>query len=164
MSLSWNICVDLVEDVKTSFNINWYKSEIKLSITWERRCEGVMFSNFSHHPALGIASAGTVLQIASTHCNENVVKMLLDAGADVNAQGGEYGNALQAALYRDNEKVVKKLLSAGADVNAQGGKYGSILRAASYGGDEVLKLLLDADVLILKEKRSLERWGLKAPL
>jgi len=25
------------------------------------------------------------------------VQMLLDAGADVNAQGGEYGNVLQAA-------------------------------------------------------------------
>ncbi|KAI1584776.1 ankyrin repeat domain containing protein [Pyrenophora tritici-repentis] len=47
--------------------------------------------------------------------------MLLDAGADVNAQGGDYGNALQAASAEGHEQVVKMLLDAGADVNAQGG-------------------------------------------
>ena len=31
--------------------------------------------------------------------HEKVVQMLLDARADVNAQGGYYGNALQAASY-----------------------------------------------------------------
>ena len=28
-----------------------------------------------------------------------MVQMLLDKGADIDAQGGEYGNALQAASY-----------------------------------------------------------------
>ena len=65
-----------------------------------------------------------------------VVKMLLDAGADVNAQGGEYGNALQTASSRGHEAVVKLLLENGADVNAQGGEYGNALQAASQGGHE----------------------------
>jgi hypothetical protein len=42
-----------------------------------------------------------------------VVKMLLDKGADVNAQGGDYGNALQAASdrgHRGHEAVVKMLV------------------------------------------------------
>jgi hypothetical protein len=43
-----------------------------------------------------------------------VVQILMDAGADVNAQGGEYGNALQAASVWDREKVVQTLLAAGA--------------------------------------------------
>ncbi|OWY52202.1 HET-like protein [Alternaria alternata] len=43
-----------------------------------------------------------------------VAKLLLDKGADVNAQGGEYGNALQAASARGDEQVVKTLLNAGA--------------------------------------------------
>jgi ankyrin repeat protein len=43
-----------------------------------------------------------------------VVKILLNKGADVNAQGREYGNALQAALSRGYEQVVKILLNAGA--------------------------------------------------
>jgi ankyrin repeat protein len=46
------------------------------------------------------------------------VQMLLDAGADVNAQGGYCGNALQAASWGGHEEVVQMLLAAGADVNA----------------------------------------------
>ncbi|ORY09452.1 hypothetical protein BCR34DRAFT_516475, partial [Clohesyomyces aquaticus] len=60
-------------------------------------------------------------QAALVKGNEQVVKLLLDKGADVNAQGGRYGNALQAALVKGNEQVVKLLLDKGADVNAQGG-------------------------------------------
>lgn len=44
--------------------------------------------------------------------------MLLDKGADVNAQGSNYGNALQAALSRGYKTVVQMLLDKGADINA----------------------------------------------
>ena len=44
--------------------------------------------------------------------------MLMDAGADVNAQGGHDGNALQAASFTGDGEVVKILMDAGADVNA----------------------------------------------
>jgi ankyrin repeat protein len=40
--------------------------------------------------------------------------LLLDKGADINAQGGRYGNALQAASEGGQEQVVKMLLGAGA--------------------------------------------------
>jgi ankyrin repeat protein len=74
-----------------------------------------------------------------------VTRLLLDKDADVNAQGGEYGNALHAASYRGHEQVVKMLLDAGAEVNAQGGHYGNALHAASEGGHkQVVKMLLDA--------------------
>jgi ankyrin repeat protein len=53
--------------------------------------------------------------------------MLLDAGADVNAQGEQYGNALQAASELGHEKIVQMLLDARADVNAQGGRYSNAL-------------------------------------
>ena len=37
--------------------------------------------------------------------------MLMDAGADVNAQGGVYDNALQAASSRGHEKIVEMLIA-----------------------------------------------------
>ena len=82
---------------------------------------------------------------ASYNGHEQTVKLLLDAGADVNAQGGFYGNALQAASYNGHDQTVKLLLDAGADVNVQGGSYGNALQAASYNSHEqTVKLLLDA--------------------
>ncbi|ERF68928.1 hypothetical protein EPUS_09418 [Endocarpon pusillum Z07020] len=73
-----------------------------------------------------------------------MVQMLLEKGAEVNAQGGKYGNALQAASNRGHEKVVQMLLDKGAEVNAQGGYYGNALYEASNGGHEkVVRILLD---------------------
>jgi hypothetical protein len=91
----------------------------------------------------------TLLYLAAEHGHQRMVKLLLDKGADVNAQGGDYGNALQAASKGGREQIVKLLLDKGADVNAQGRRYGNALQAASKGGHEqVVKLLLDkgADV------------------
>ncbi|KAJ5665326.1 NACHT nucleoside triphosphatase [Penicillium maclennaniae] len=65
---------------------------------------------------------GNALQVASIYGYEKVVKVLLDRGADVNAQGGYYGNALQAASIHGHEKVVQVLLDRGADVNAESGE------------------------------------------
>ena len=47
------------------------------------------------------------------------VTKLLDHGADINAQGGKYGNALQAAASRGDEARVRLLLDRGADCNVQ---------------------------------------------
>jgi ankyrin repeat protein len=75
---------------------------------------------------------------------QKTVELLLEKNADVNEQGGEYGNALQAASSRGHELVVKRLLEKNADVNAQGGSYCNALQAASHGGHEqVVKLLLE---------------------
>ena len=80
---------------------------------------------------------------------ELVQNVLFDKRADVNAQGGYYGNALQAASWMGRVAVVALLLEKGADVNAQGGYYGNALLAASSRGIEaVVALLLEkgADV------------------
>ena len=51
------------------------------------------------------------------------MKLLLENGAGVDVEGGEYGNVLQAASYGGNEAIVKLLLENGAGVNAEGGHF-----------------------------------------
>jgi ankyrin repeat domain-containing protein 50 len=89
-------------------------------------------------------SGQTALILGSQFGYEKVVQMLLDQGAEANAQGGHYGNALQAVSAGGREKVVQMLLDQGAEVNAQGGVYDNALRAASAGGhEEVVQMLLN---------------------
>jgi Protein kinase domain/Ankyrin repeats (3 copies) len=64
---------------------------------------------------------GGALQIAACYGDIEGVKLLLEEGANVNAQGGYFGNALQAALLSPENldlDVISLLLEAGADVNA----------------------------------------------
>ncbi|KAH6666209.1 hypothetical protein B0J14DRAFT_199342 [Halenospora varia] len=70
------------------------------------------------------------------------LRLLLEEGANVNAQGGDYGNSLQAASARGHKAIVALLLEKGADVNAQGGHYGNALQAASAGGHKAIVALL----------------------
>jgi ankyrin repeat protein len=91
----------------------------------------------------------TPLYVAVEKGNISVVKLLVKKGADVNAQGGHYGNALYAAAIQGNKEVVELLVNKGADVNAQGGHYGNALYAAVIQGHkEVVELLVNkgADV------------------
>ena len=54
------------------------------------------------------------MQAASFRGHQQIVKMLLDAGADVNAQGGLYGSALQAALSQNHQDIAQILRDHGA--------------------------------------------------
>ncbi|KAL9632949.1 MAG: hypothetical protein Q9164_004994 [Protoblastenia rupestris] len=111
---------------------------------------------------------GTTLHAASAGGHKKIVEILLEKGADINAQGGYYGNALQAASFRGHEQIpdidaqgryhgnalqaaslggheqiVQLLLQKGADINAQSGNYSNALQAASYKGHEqIVQLLL----------------------
>ena len=81
---------------------------------------------------------------------KSVVQLLLDNGADVNAEGGFFGSALQAAFITSAlTDVVCLLIDNGADVNRQSGETGTPLVAACRTGSEAaVKVLLDrnADV------------------
>ena len=73
------------------------------------------------------------------------MKLLLSAGADVNAQGGDYGNALDAAIIKGRTNLAETLLAEGADVNVHIGPYGNALELAASNDDErTVQLLLDA--------------------
>ncbi|PNP51618.1 hypothetical protein THARTR1_07735 [Trichoderma harzianum] len=76
------------------------------------------------------------------------IRLLIDHGADVNIQGGEYGTALHAlAGSREPEtgQLIKLLLSNGAKVN-QLSDWGTALHVACHEGMiETVHLLLDHD-------------------
>ena len=75
--------------------------------------------------------------------NEQVVKILIEAGADE----GTYGSALVQASRNQHIETVKLLLDKGADVNTSSGEYGSALEAAAGGyldNEEVVKILIEA--------------------
>lgn len=52
---------------------------------------------------------------------------MIEKEAEINAQGGEFGNTLQAASSKGHNMVVRLLIKKGAEVNAQGGQYGNAL-------------------------------------
>ncbi|KIW85537.1 hypothetical protein Z517_00929 [Fonsecaea pedrosoi CBS 271.37] len=89
--------------------------------------------------------AGLLYMVSLRGYRSLVKNILAEGGADVNAQGGDFGNALQAASYRAYQQIVERLLEAGADVNAQGGHFGNALQAASWSGDQqIVERLLEA--------------------
>jgi hypothetical protein len=84
------------------------------------------------------------LQVAAGCPDSQMITLLLDLGADVNAQGGFKGNKLQVAAEGGSVEVVELLLDRGANVNAQGGHFGNALQAAASNGyAKVVELLLD---------------------
>ncbi|KAJ7500126.1 ankyrin repeat-containing domain protein [Mycena latifolia] len=102
---------------------------------------------------------------------QDIVRLLITNGADVNAQGGYYGNALQAASYLGTPKTVQILIDAGAAVNAQGGTYGNALQAASsFRGSrrnmypEIVQMLLKAGAIIANTQGGLHDTAVEAAL
>ncbi|KAH8745168.1 ankyrin repeat-containing domain protein [Hyaloscypha finlandica] len=98
----------------------------------------------------GAGEPRTPTQLAADNGRLNIVKMLVDRGADINeAPGYRFGRtALQAATSRENPEMelVQFLLEKGAHVNAKPAVHGGItaLQGAAISGDIILaKLLLD---------------------
>jgi hypothetical protein len=67
-------------------------------------------SAFLYLPRLSSTSVKLLQQQVSYGDLKQIVELLRNMGAEVNAQGGFYGNALQVASLRGDEQVVKMLL------------------------------------------------------
>ena len=99
--------------------------------------------------ATTIAVLSTALLVASENGHHEMVRLLLDNGADVNNYNDVFGNPLAAAASKGYIDIVEFLLDRGADVNASRSSYGCVIRAATYHRRiDMVKLLLDrgADV------------------
>ncbi|OQN96250.1 hypothetical protein B0A48_17812 [Cryoendolithus antarcticus] len=87
---------------------------------------------------------GGALVYASSYGIELQVRILLNAGADANADGGAIGQALFGAAERGAEKVVRMLLDAGADVNAEEPHITALHIASRKGHERIVQTLLEA--------------------
>ena len=88
-----------------------------------------------------------LLYSASSRGYKNIVQILIDNGADVNVQGGEYGYAIWAAMSQGYNEIVDLLLQHGASPSIHSGYDDKALVAASRGGyRNIVELLLDEGV------------------
>ena len=90
----------------------------------------------------------TALMAASGNGHTEVVKLLLNKGADVNIKGSKASaTALLYASIGGHEEIIKLLLNKGADVNAQltqkSGGMNALMWASTAAHYETVKLLLD---------------------
>jgi ankyrin repeat protein len=92
-------------------------------------------NNDSHH--------GTALHEAACRGHLQIVKILVQSGADIEAIDAYYGNSLHAAATGGNIRIVEFLAERIKDINLESGHYGFALQAAaSLGHFEAVKLLV----------------------
>ncbi len=84
----------------------------------------------------------TPLMHACRKENINIVKSLIDAGADVNAYDMMVG--LTPLMFTSNIDIAKLLINAGADVNYSNGFMTPLMLACDNENYEMAKLLIDA--------------------
>lgn len=88
---------------------------------------------------------------AAERSGRQEVALLLDHGANVNAQGGRYRNAFQAAAARGDQETVRLLLDRGADVTVQPRNTNRLSLIHVYitsNSIEALKILIHAGAAI----------------
>ena len=84
------------------------------------------------------------LHIAAVNGNDDVVRVLLERGADINARTSTQRTPLHIAVEKWHDEVVRMLLERGADVNARNMWQATPLHiAAFHGDDEVARMLLE---------------------
>lgn len=90
-----------------------------------------------------IGNKSTALMLASERGHQEIVRLLLEAGADVNVRPEGGPTALILAANRGHTRIVNTLLQNGADVNARN-EFGAtpLINAAARGYREIVELLL----------------------
>jgi cytohesin len=88
-------------------------------------------------------AAATPLHVAAEYGHDDVVRLLLEAGAAIDSRRIEGLTPLHLAASYGRFPVVKRLLAAGANPNSrESGGWTPLHRAASEGHENVVRLLL----------------------
>jgi ankyrin repeat protein len=95
----------------------------------------------------------TLLMSAVMAGKTEIVRALVDAGADVNIRITEFFtfDALQFAVDKEQIEIVEILIAAGADLNWEAPLFHPVTKAVSKGNIKLLKILLDADAKCIFE-------------
>ena len=96
----------------------------------------------------------TYLMVASANGNLEIVKLLVEFGADINRFHENLGSALILAVVSDHLEIVKYLLEHGADLTlADENGYTPLICSAFYGNYETFKELYTKDQNIYQEAK-----------
>ena len=88
---------------------------------------------------------GLPLFRALSRRNVEVVRILVDAGADVNARDSERNPILYRAILEGHVEIVRILVDAEANVNARDAEDKTLLQTAVLGRNAaIVKILVDA--------------------
>ena len=86
---------------------------------------------------------GNDLHLASWMGSEEIARLLLDGGVDINASSKYFEPAVFAALAHDHSNILELLLKRSIDVNRASEKHGTPLHyACSYASKEAVRMLL----------------------
>ncbi|OGW17046.1 MAG: hypothetical protein A2X56_13405 [Nitrospirae bacterium GWC2_57_13] len=128
---------------------------------------GMIFILLASMAMTGCAITGTPLATAAYKGRTDVVKELLDKGADANERSGcglgwdPNVTALTCAAHGGHMESVKVLVGRGADVNARSRDGWTPLISAAYAGNaDIAKLLIEKGADIDSAMAFLEKWGL----
>lgn len=87
---------------------------------------------------------GTFLHVAATHGKLEIVKRLIELGADINKRGGVYGGgALNQAASKGQIEIVRYLLSCGAEMDVSEPERNPLFGAIQGGYVDIAKLLIE---------------------
>lgn len=116
--------------------------------SWEVVYGGWQFTTDKNKVGSNRISRTTLLAYAlSTDTNENIVELLIKAGADVNAKDDyPFGcTALMYVINNDQKDIAELLIKVGADVNAKTHDgWTALMMAAGCDGKDVAELLIKA--------------------
>ncbi|KAF7971657.1 hypothetical protein HWV62_20620 [Athelia sp. TMB] len=93
----------------------------------------------------------TVLQMATYFGECDIVRLLVEHDADVNALGGRYGTALLCASQRGDEASVRLMLERGAVMGPQEAEAFIFKQEKERNHAEILQLLLDSEAGVDRE-------------